>query len=169
MERPTAAAEAARDDVPPVGEWRMQAPSERYAAPTYVGTVYPRDVDHMGHANVASYTTMFDSATWVFFDRHGLGRTYFEASGCGMAALSQTTTYGRELFAGDTVVIRTDVLEVREKTIRFRHTLCLSSSGDLVATSELLGAHLDRGRHRAVPFPPQIADSLRRHLVTDRG
>lgn len=144
----------------------MREPAEGNTAPTYVGTVYPRDVDHMGHVNVASYTTMFDSATWVFFDRHGLGRTYFDGSGCGMAALSQTITYRRELFAGDTVMIRTDILEVREKIMRFRHTLCLASSGELVATSELLGAHIDRGLHRTVPFPPQVADSLRRHLVS---
>ncbi len=145
----------------------MRVSAEAQADPTYVGTVYPRDVDHMGHVNVASYTCMFDSATWVFFDRHGLGRIYFDGSGCGMAALSQTTTYRKELFAGDTVVMHTDILEVREKTIRFRHTLRLASDGEVVATSELLGAHFDRSLHRAVPFPPQIAASLRRHVPGD--
>jgi len=135
------------------------------ADPTYVGTLYPRDTDHMGHVNVASYTQMFDSATWVFFDRHGLGRRYFDGNECGMAALQQLMMYNKELFAGDTVMVHTDILEVQEKTIRFRHTLRLAVSGEIVATSELVGAHLDRKRHRAVPFPPEIAQSLRQHVT----
>ena len=139
--------------------------AQETAAPTYVGTLYPRDTDHMGHVNVASYTQMFDSATWVFFDRQGLGRNYFEDNDCGMAALQQLTTYTKELFAGDTVAVHTDILEVREKTIRFRHTMALAVSGEIVATSELVGAHLDRKHHRAVPFPAEITQSLREHAV----
>ncbi len=140
--------------------------AQEAVTPTYVGTLYPRDTDHMGHVNVASYTQMFDSATWVFFDRQGLGRRYLEDNGCGMAAVRQVLTYSKELFAGDTVVVSTDILEVQEKTIRFRHTMQLAVSGELVATSELVGAHLDRKRHRAVPFPPEIAQRLRQLVVT---
>ena len=138
------------------------------AAPTYVGTVYPRDTDHMGHVNVASYTQIFDSATWVFFDRCGLGRNYFDATQRGMAALEQQLTYKKELFAGDTVMVHTAILAVQEKTIRFRHTLQLAVSGETVATSELIGAHLDRKSHHAVPFPREIAQCLHQHVREDR-
>lgn len=134
--------------------------------PTYAGVAYPADADHMGHVNIARYAAMFDAANWSFFARHGLTRSYFEASGCGMAALAQETTYHKELFPGDTVVIYSELLEVRPKTIRYRHQLRRATMGDLVATSEFISAHLDRAQHRAAPFPEDVLSLLRENVVT---
>lgn len=133
--------------------------------PTFVGVVYPSDADHMGHVNIARYAQIFDAANWTFFARHGLNRPYFELSGCGMAALTQETTYSKELFPGDTVVAFTELLEVREKTIRYRHQVHRSSSGEVAATSELIAAHIDRSKHRAVAFPAEILQQLRSRIV----
>ncbi len=145
---------------------RRSVSSTGEETPTYVGVVYPSDADHMGHVNIARYAAIIDAANWTFFARHGLSRPYFDASGCGMAALAQETTYHKELFPGDTVVAFTQLLEVREKTIRYRHQVRRSTTGDLVATSELIAAHLDRALHRAVPFPPEILAALRSGVVT---
>ncbi|MDA8344505.1 MAG: thioesterase family protein [Thermaerobacter sp.] len=142
----------------------MSGPSTE-ETPTYVGVVYPADSDHMGHVNIARYAAIFDAANWTFFARHGLSRPYFEASGCGMAALAQETTYHKELFPGDTIVAFTELLEVREKTIRYRHQVRRSTTGDLVATSELIAAHLNRTQHRAVAFPAEIREALRSGIV----
>ncbi len=133
--------------------------------PTYVGAVHPADADHMGHVNITRYAAIFDAANWTFFARQGLTRAYFEQSGCGMAALAQETTYHKELFPGDTVVAFTQLLELRERTVRFRHQLRRSTTGDLVATSEFLTAHFDRTQHRAVPFPAEIRSALRSRVV----
>ncbi len=134
--------------------------------PTYVGVVYPWEADHMGHINIARYAEIFDAANWGFFARIGLGRPYFEASGYGMAALTQEATYHKELFPGDTVAVFTDLLEVREKTIRYRHYLRLRESLELVATCEFIAAHLDRSVRRATPFPAETAAALRSKVVT---
>ena len=139
--------------------------NEQNLEPTYVGVVYPWDTDHMGHANIARYAQIFDSANWGFFSRLGLGRPYFDVSGSGMAALTQEATYHKELFPGDTVAVYTDLLEVREKTIRYRHYLRMTRDGQLVATSEFIAAHLDRGVRRATAFPPEIAAELRARVV----
>ncbi len=139
--------------------------NEQSLEPTYVGVVYPWEADHMGHVNIARYAEIFDAANWGFFARLGLGRPYFEASGCGMAALTQEATYHKELFPGDTVAVYTDLLEVREKTIRYRHYLRLSRDGQLVATSEFIAAHLDRGVRRATAFPAGIAAEMRGLIV----
>ncbi len=133
--------------------------------PTFVGVVYPSDADHMGHVNIARYAQIFDAANWTFFARNGLSRPYFDMSGCGMAALAQETTYHKELFPGDTVVAFTELLEVREKTIRYRHQIHRSVTGELAATSELIAAHLERSQHRAVPFPAEILSALRNRVV----
>lgn len=127
---------------------------------TFVGVVYPRDLDHMGHMNVSRYTGMFDEATWVFFASLGIDRAYMERSSRGMAALTQESMYQRELFAGDIVEIRTTLLEVRDKTMRFRHEMRRRDTGDVVASSELISAHLDRQAHRACPFPRELRERL---------
>ncbi len=139
--------------------------NEQNLEPTYVGVVYPWEADHMGHINIARYAEIFDAANWGFFGRLGLGRPYFESSGFGMAALTQEATYHKELFPGDTVAVYTDLLEVREKTIRYRHSLRLSRDGQLVATCEFIAAHLDRSIRRAIPFPPEILSEMRSRVV----
>lgn len=140
------------------------ASNEAVPTRTYVGVVYPSQIDHMGHLNVAYYAAMFDQATWVFLASVGLNRRYMETTQRGMAAVSQSTEYRREVFAGDVVIIHTALLEVHEKTIRFLHTMRCDDDA-VVATSQLVGAHLDRVHHRACPFPEDIRERLRRALA----
>src|SRR5215470_19172542 len=85
---------------------------------TYRGTVYPWHCDHMGHMNVMWYTGKFDEATWQLFALLGLAPSWLRANARGMAAVEQRTAYQRELAAGDTVFVRSTVLEVREKVLR---------------------------------------------------
>ena len=40
-----------------------------------------------------------------------------------MAAVQQNTTYARELLAGDLVAITSEVLEIGEWKMQFRHTM----------------------------------------------
>src|SRR4029453_4494517 len=90
---------------------------------TYRGAVYPWHCDHMGHMNVMWYVGKFDEATWQFFASLGLSPRWLRENTRGMAALEQRIAYRRELHAGDVVVVRTGVLEVRDKVIRFAHQM----------------------------------------------
>jgi acyl-CoA thioester hydrolase len=133
---------------------------------TYRGTVYPWHCDHVGHMNVMWYVGKFDEATWHLFARIGLTPSYLRASGRGMAAVQQNISYKRELLAGDIIEIRSALLEVREKAIRFRHDMRNAETGELAATCELTGVHLDRQVRKAVPFADVIRDAARK-LVTE--
>ena len=133
---------------------------------TYRGTVYPWHCDHVGHMNVMWYVGKFDEATWHLFARIGLTPSYLRASGRGMAAVQQNISYKRELLAGDIIEIRCALLEVREKAIRFRHDMRNAETGELAATCELTGVHLDRQVRKAVPFADAIRDAARK-LVTE--
>src|SRR5262245_36887204 len=90
---------------------------------TYRGAVYPRDCDHIGHMNIACYGIKFDEANWVLFCELGLTPTYLRGERYGMAGVQQNLTYRQELFAGDVIEIRSHVLEVAEKRLRFRHDM----------------------------------------------
>ncbi|ROR32431.1 acyl-CoA thioesterase [Inmirania thermothiophila] len=123
---------------------------------TYRGTVYPWHCDHVGHMNVMWYVGKFDEATWNLFTLIGITPSYLRAHGRGMAAVQQNITYRRELLAGDTVVVRSGVLELRERVIRFVHEMRHAERDEIAAVAELTGVHLDTATRRACPFPEPI-------------
>jgi acyl-CoA thioester hydrolase len=123
---------------------------------TYRGVVYPWQMDHMDHMNVQFYTARFDEATWHLFAALGMSTRYFKANRRGMAALEQRTLYKRELHPGALIRISSELLEMKPKTIRFLHRMYDSESGEEVATTEIVGAHIDTGARKAVPFPDDI-------------
>ena len=126
------------------------------AIETCRGVVYPWQMDHMDHMNVQFYTARFDEATWHFFAALGMTTGYFKANRRGMAALEQRTQYKRELHAGALIRITSELLEMKPKTIRFVHRMYDTESGAEVATTELVGAHIDSDARKAVPFPEDI-------------
>jgi acyl-CoA thioester hydrolase len=126
------------------------------AEATYRGTVYPWHCDHIGHMNVMWYVGKFDEANWNLIARIGLTPTYLRQSGCGMAALQQNISYKRELHAGDIVEITSRVLEVRDKTVRFLHEMRNAETGEIAATCEITGVHMDRQARKSAPFPEAI-------------
>ncbi len=90
---------------------------------TYRGAVYPWNCDHMGHMNVMWYVSKFDEATWQVFGLLGLTPSFMQRHHRGMAGVQQNTSYKRELRAGDIVTIRSGILEMREKVVRFFHEM----------------------------------------------
>jgi acyl-CoA thioester hydrolase len=125
---------------------------------TYAGAVYPWQCDHMGHMNVTAYVGKFDEATWAFFLSIGLTPALLRGGAIGMAALEQRLTYKRELMPGDVVEITTRLVELREKTIRFVHTMKNRQSGEIAAECELVAACLDKAARKARAFPAEIAE-----------
>ncbi len=134
---------------------------------TYRGVVYPWHCDHIGHMNVMWYTGKFDEATWALFLRIGVTPSYLRDQARGMAAVEQAITYRRELIAGDVVVVRSAMLEVRDKALRFRHEMVNAESGEIAATSELTGVHLDTRIRKACSLPEEIAARARALVAVD--
>ncbi len=136
----------------------MASTGNRRPEMTYRGIVYPWHLDHMGHLNVQYYVHFFDEASWVLFARVGMTRDYFAAEDRGMAAVEQHLEYRREVFAGAVLTIETSVLQVSAQSMRFRHVMY--EADDIVAQCDLVGVHLSRSAHHAVPFPVDVATAL---------
>jgi acyl-CoA thioester hydrolase len=137
------------------------------AEATYRGTVYPWQCDHVGHMNIMWYVGKFDEANWNLFARFGLTPSYLRQSNRGMAAVQQNITYKRELLAGDIVEIRSRLLELREKSIRFVHEMRDAETGEVAAICEITGVHMDRHARRATPFADAIRLAASRHLAAE--
>jgi len=131
-----------------MSEWMM----------TYRGVVNSWHCDHMGHMNVMWYTAKFDEACWQLLSMLGLTRARFVQDGTGMAAVEQHTRYKRELYAGDAVTIRSALLEVKEKSIRMMHEMRDDASGEIAATSIIVGVHIDAVLRRSVRLPGDVRE-----------
>ena len=120
------------------------------------GVVYPNQIDNMEHMNVQWYTAKFDEATWHLFSAVGITNNYIHENQRGMAALEQITKYKSEVISGDLLVIKSNILEIKDKTLRFFHIMYNAETEEEVATSELLGVHLDRVKRKSCIFPDDI-------------
>jgi acyl-CoA thioester hydrolase len=136
---------------------------------TYRGVVYPWHCDHMGHMNVMWYTGKFDEATWALFSALGITPSYMRERNLGMVAVEQTVSYRRELLAGDVVFVRSRMLEVREKVLKFSHEMVNAETGEIAAASILTGVHFDRSARRACPMPEEVAERARALVAAAPG
>ena len=125
---------------------------------TYRGVVYSWHCDHIGHMNVMWYVGKFDEGTWHLLSSVGLTPTYLREQKRGMVAVQQTLTYKRELRAGDLVTVRSGVLEMKDKSIRFFHEMRNEETGEVAAIAMCTGVHTDSESRRACPFPIEIME-----------
>lgn len=135
---------------------------------TYRGTVFPWHCDHMGHMNVASYVGKFDEATWQLFLRIGIRPSFLRQSSRGMAAVEQRIAYLRELLAGDVVFVRSGLLEVRDRVLRFVHEMRNAETEEVSAVMAGVTVHLDAVARRATAFPAAVLAAARRMTVAYR-
>ncbi len=132
---------------------------------TYKGLVYPWHCDHMGHMNVMWYVGKFDEATWQLFSLCGLTPSYLRDNQRGMVAVEQKLNYLSEVIAGDVISVYSQVLEVRNKVIRFQHEMRKDETQLIAATTELTGVHLDTVSRKSCPFPDAIKAGISSYLV----
>jgi acyl-CoA thioester hydrolase len=123
---------------------------------TYRGAVYPWHCDHMGHMNVMWYVGKFDEATWQLFNAIGLNAPALRAAKRGMAAVDQHISYVRELHAGAVVAVRTRVLEIKDRSMRFEHEMIDESSGEVAARTMLKTVHLDTEQRKSAAFAATV-------------
>ena len=123
---------------------------------TYKGAVFPWHCDEMGHMNVMWYVGKFDEATRHLFHAVGLTPAFLRDNNRGMAAVEQHISYKRELLAGDIIEIHSQVIEIKDKSLRFAHEMRNIETSEVSATTELTGVFLDKAARRACGFPPAI-------------
>ena len=132
---------------------------------TYRGTVYPWHCDHVGHMNVMWYVGKFDEASWQLFHALGLSAPYLRSAQRGMAAVDQHISYLQELHAGAVVSVRSRVLDVGERSIRFEHEMVDETTGAVAARTTLKAVHLDTTRRRSTAFAATVVAKARAMLA----
>jgi acyl-CoA thioester hydrolase len=129
-------------------------------AVTYRGTVYPHQCDHMGHMNVMWYVGKFDEACWQLLSAYGLTPSRMRRDGIVMAAVEGHIVFKRELRAGDVITVRSEIVEVGNKSVRIAHEMRNDDTGDTVASIIVVGVHLDAVTRKSVPLPPDVRERM---------
>jgi acyl-CoA thioester hydrolase len=110
------------------------------------------------------YVGKFNEATWHLFAQIGMTPSYLRASGRGMAAVQQNISYKRELLAGDIIEVRSRILELRDKVLRFAHEMTDVETGESAPSCELTGVHLDRAARNSIAFEDKVRDLAQKLL-----
>jgi acyl-CoA thioester hydrolase len=115
--------------------------------------------------NVMWYVGKFDEATWHFFNAIGLTPTYLREQDRGMVAVDQHISYIQELHAGAVVSVRTRLLEVKDKSVRFEHEMINDETDQVVARTTLKGVHLDTVTRKSCTFEAEFVQKARQFLA----
>ncbi len=127
---------------------------------TYRGMVYPWECDMFNHMNVQFYVSKFDTASWQLLGQIGITNQYFSQENRGMVAMEQHIKYHRELIAGDLVIIRSTLEEVRSKSLNFKHRMYKALTDELAAEASLISIHLNTITRKSCEFPADIRAKL---------
>jgi acyl-CoA thioester hydrolase len=129
------------------------------------GSVHEWQRDHMGHINVRAYMDKFEEACWQLYAAVGMTPSRLRNGDARLAAVQQNISYQRELMPGDTVAIRSGVLELRDKVLRFRHEMFNTETGEISATCEFTVVCMDTATRKSRPFPPDVAERARALMI----
>lgn len=124
---------------------------------TYRGFVHMWECNHTGHFSVIGYATVFDAANWNLQSQIGLSRTDLETAGLLVATANETTSFERELFAGDTIAVRSTVTVVGSTSFNARHELFLTPGDEPAATQNLTQVMLSTETRRPAPLPDSFS------------
>ena len=149
--------------------------------PLFRTAVRPEWIDYNGHLSEAFYVLVFGWATDAMLAATGLGPEYRERSGCSLYTVEAHLRYLTEVPEGARLAVRTRVLGADAKKARFVHEMYAADgaygtngageaderdesveSGEAgaapVATTELLGLHVDQAAGRTAPLPPEVRE-----------
>jgi acyl-CoA thioester hydrolase len=95
----------------------------------------------------------------------GLTASKLRSGEVHLAAVQQNIAYQKELYPGDTIAVRTGVLELREKVLRFRHELYNTEGGEVASTCEFTVVCLDPQARKSRPFPAECAEKAQSFMI----
>lgn len=125
--------------------------------PPHRETVRGEWVDYNGHMNVAYYVLVFDHATDLVLARVGLDERYRLATNASVFVAEAHITYEEEVRAGETVAVRSRILDFDSRRLILYHEMLREADGVLAASNEVLCLHVDLGGRRSLPIPDAIA------------
>jgi len=116
--------------------------------------------------NVRHYAPFFDDATYHMWTCLGLPYSEMQRDhGIHTVSASATTSFIKELVAGDLVRIDGAVTRIGGRSATFQLRMFHADTGDLHATYDLVEVFFDPKTRSSAPIPSVIREKLTAHLV----
>jgi carnitine 3-dehydrogenase len=136
------------------------------APPSSTRRIPPEWVDYNGHVHESRYLQLFADATDALLGDLGVDADYLAGGGSYFTAETHLS-HLRQLEAGDSVHVTTQILDSDEKRLHVFHILFREGETDALATAEQMLLHVDTESGRAAParepVRTRVAELARRH------
>lgn len=132
------------------------------------GVVHPWHHDHFGHMNVRHYAPFFDDATYHLWTLLGLPYSeMLEKHGIHTVSASATTSFIKELVAGDLIRIDGSVTRIGGRSATFHLRMFHADNGELHATYDLVEVFFDPKTRSSAAIPDAIREKLAVYSTAD--
>jgi acyl-CoA thioester hydrolase len=128
------------------------------------GTIEPWECDAQGELHPRFFMARCSDAVTHLQHHYGLTPEYRRQRGLGSAALEYNIEFHRPLRAGDGIVTRSGLREMRGKIQYFFHWFMDAATRETVATVETAGTLFDFESRRSVAIPDDLRELATPHI-----
>lgn len=123
------------------------------------------ECDTNGHMNARFYMARFSECQGHLWAHIGIPRQMQMARNLATATTEYRLVHFRELSAGDTVVVRTGLFGINERTVHFKHWMFEGETGMPVAAAEGIALLFDKGARRSIVIPDDVRAKMQSVLI----
>lgn len=145
----------------PIDGPRAPSVTPQHAVLTHRGTFDSWECDESGCTTPRFQIARFAESATQLIEHLGLSKAALRSRNLGSAALDYAIEYRAPLRPGQTVDIRSGVLEVRGKVLRCFHQLIDSGRGEVATIIEVAIVFFDLTTRKSVAMPPEIIAGAR--------
>ena len=132
---------------------------------TFRGSVNTWECNEFGTMERRFFISRFSDAASHIFRELGVNQEMRRERNIGTAALDYRLTYRKPLHAGDAIIVKSGVLELRDKTVRFGHHLIDAGNGEVACSIEIVAVFFDLGLRKSIPLPEEIRENAASHMI----
>lgn len=124
------------------------------------------DLDEFRHVNNAKFVEYLEWGRYEWFDGSDAGAAFLQEGGDALGAVvaQMQVDYLKEARRGDELTIRTGLVEIGNKSMRFSQRIF--SGGALICKAEIVGVLFDLSSRRSVACPDALRARLSPLLVS---
>lgn len=123
----------------------------------YRAVVDPSDCDFLGHMNVSRYFAAVSDGVLAFQTELGLSADDMrQGRQLSFAVVHAESDFRAELDAGQAIYLETEVVEIGQKSMTFRHRLRRAADHGLAFETLFKCVMLSLETRRAVPVPDEV-------------
>jgi acyl-CoA thioester hydrolase len=123
----------------------------------YFHTVSDGEIDEQGHANNVVYVAWMQDAAIAHSAALGWTAERYQQLGGGWVARSHTIEYLRPAFAGDEIVVETQVADMKKVTSTRVYRIVRRRDGELLAKAETHWVFISYATGKPTRVPAEIA------------